>query len=139
MSTQDERMTTADIAGTSSEPAESDTDRPVGREDQLGETEGAAAGGTRGAELTPLFADEERSDLQQRWEALQTRFVDDPKTTVEEADQLVADLMQRLAESFAQERSSLEAQWSRGDDVSTEDLRVSLQRYRSFFERLLSA
>jgi hypothetical protein len=138
MSTQDERMTTADIAGTSSEPAESDADRPVGREDQTGETEGAGAR-AQGAELTPLFADEERTDLQQRWEALQTRFVDDPRTTVEEADQLVADLMQRLAESFAQERSSLEAQWSRGDDVSTEDLRVSLQRYRSFFERLLSA
>ena len=55
------------------------------------------------------------------------------------ADQLVAEIMQRLAESFARERSDLEQQWDRGEDVSTEDLRVALQRYRSFFQRLLAA
>jgi hypothetical protein len=63
--------------------------------------------------------------------------VDEPRRTVEAADKLVASVMQRLAEGFANERSSLEKQWDRGDNVSTEDLRVALQRYRSFFDRLL--
>jgi hypothetical protein len=66
-------------------------------------------------------------------------FVDDPRDAVENADALVAELMQRLADGFARERERLEGQWSRGEDVSTEDLRVVLQRYRSFFRRLLSA
>ena len=136
MSSSDERMTTADIAGTSREPAEPDADAPVGR---AGDERTTAANERGRGDLEPLFGDDERDDLRQRWEALQTRFVDDPRTTVEDADALVADLMQRLAESFARERSSLESQWSRGEDVSTEDLRVALQRYRSFFERLLSA
>jgi hypothetical protein len=64
--------------------------------------------------------------------------VDEPRRTVEQADELVAQVMQRLAESFASERERLEGQWGRGEDVSTEDLRVALQRYRSFFQRLLS-
>ena len=54
------------------------------------------------------------------------------------ADGLVAEMMQRLAKVFADERSKLEEQWSRGDDISTEDLRVALRRYRSFMDRLLS-
>jgi hypothetical protein len=65
--------------------------------------------------------------------------VDEPRKAVEEADKLVASVMKRLAEGFANERSKLEKQWDRGDNVSTEDLRVALQRYRSFFDRLLSA
>ncbi len=69
---------------------------------------------------------------------VQTGFVDEPRRAVEEADALVADLMKRLAEGFAKERSSLERQWDRGDRISTEDLRVALRRYRSFFQRLLS-
>jgi len=64
--------------------------------------------------------------------------VDEPRNAVQEADGLVASAMKRLAEVFAQERSKLEQQWDRGDDVSTEDLRLALQRYRSFFHRLLS-
>jgi hypothetical protein len=65
--------------------------------------------------------------------------VDEPRRTVEQADQLVAQVMQRLAEGFAAERERLEQQWGRGEDISTEDLRVTLQRYRAFFQRLLSA
>lgn len=64
--------------------------------------------------------------------------MDEPRNAVQEADGLVASAMKRLAEVFAQERSKLEQQWDRGDDVSTEDLRLALQRYRSFFHRLLS-
>jgi hypothetical protein len=70
---------------------------------------------------------------------VQVGFVDDPQGTVKEADTLVAELMQRLAQTFAEERASLESQWERGTDVSTEDLRVTIQRYRSFFDRLLAA
>jgi hypothetical protein len=77
-------------------------------------------------------------EFQARWEEIQVRFVDEPRGAVEDADALVATVMQRLADGFASERERLEAQWGRGEDISTEDLRVSLQRYRSFFRRLLS-
>ncbi|HSC51893.1 MAG TPA: hypothetical protein VLD16_16640 [Gaiellaceae bacterium] len=74
-----------------------------------------------------------------RWQEIQTGFVDEPRESVAQADALVADLMQRLAASFSNAREGLEEQWDRGDDVSTEDLRVALKRYRAFFDRLLSA
>ena len=76
-------------------------------------------------------------DFRSRWSTLQTGFVDEPRGTVEGADELVAAVMQRLADGFAKERSGLEKQWDSGDQASTEDLRVALQRYRSFFDRLL--
>jgi len=85
-----------------------------------------------------LLATDEAQNLRSRWDAIQTGFVDEPRRAVEQADSLVAEVMQRLAQIFADERSKLEGQWSRGDNVSTEDLRVALQRYRSFFDRLLS-
>ena len=89
------------------------------------------------SEPMPLFSESEMGDFRSQWSKVQTGFVDEPRQTVEEADKLVAAVMQRLAEGFANERSGLEKQWDRGDDVSTEDLRVALQRYRSFFDRLL--
>ncbi len=82
---------------------------------------------------------EQNAEFQTRWEKIQTGFVDEPRQTVEQADELVAEVMKRLAEGFATERERLEGQWGRGEDVSTEDLRVTLQRYRGFFQRLLSA
>jgi hypothetical protein len=85
----------------------------------------------------PLFSESEMGDFRSQWSKIQTGFVDEPRRTVEEADKLVAAVMQRLAESFANERSGLEKQWDGGDNVSTEDLRLALQRYRSFFDRLL--
>jgi hypothetical protein len=87
----------------------------------------------------PLFAGDETERFRARWQEIQTGFVDEPQQAVQEADSLVAELMQRLAETFSQERSRLESQWAEGGDASTEDLRVALQRYRSFFDRLLSA
>src|SRR5262245_26617346 len=86
----------------------------------------------------PLFASEEANGFRSRWNEIQITFVDEPRHAVEEADGLVANVMKRLAEVFAEERSRLEAEWSRGEQVSTEDLRLALQRYRSFFDRLLS-
>ena len=85
-----------------------------------------------------LFPDDFLSDMRRRWDALQTGFVDEPRTAVKEADELVATAIQRLSESFTSERSKLEQQWSKGNDVSTEDLRLAFRRYRSFFQRLLS-
>ena len=102
-------------------------------------TAGTGTGGDTGTgdgDAAPLLADAE--GFQARWEEIQVRFVDEPRGAVEDADALVATVMQRLAEGFAQERERLEAQWGRGEDISTEDLRVALQRYRSFFRRLLS-
>ena len=87
---------------------------------------------------TPLFADDELGGYKTRWSAIQTGFVDEPRKAVEEADALVAELMKRLAEVFAKERRDLESQWERTDQVSTEDLRQAMRRYRSFFERLLA-
>ena len=94
-----------------------------------------SVGTTRTALLLPTHDIE---DLRSRWTDVQAGFVDEPRKSVEQADALVAGVMKRLAETFANERSELEAQWSRGDNVSTEDLRVALQHYRAFFDRLLS-
>jgi len=85
-----------------------------------------------------LFPDRDALDFRKRWTDVQTGFVDEPRRAVEQADALVADVMKRLAESFAAERASLEKQWDRGDNVTTEDLRLALQHYRSFFDRLLT-
>ncbi len=86
----------------------------------------------------PLFAANDTQDFRSRWEKIQIGFVDEPRKAVEQADELVASTIKRLAEMFASERQKLEAEWDKNDNVSTEDLRVALRRYRSFFDRLLS-
>jgi hypothetical protein len=86
----------------------------------------------------PLFADDDAAGFRARWEDIQTGFVDEPRRSVEQADALVEELMQRLTEGFARERETLERQWAQGEDAGTEELRVALQRYRGFFQRLLS-
>ena len=85
-----------------------------------------------------LFADEELGDLRARWAAVQAAFVDDPKECVHKADLLVSDLVEQLTTGFAHARSRLEEQWARGEEASTEDLRLALMHYREFFERLLA-
>jgi hypothetical protein len=96
------------------------------------------AGQRDGQATPPLFPANELQDLRRKWDQIQAGFVDEPRKAVGEADNLVASTMKRLAEVFAQERSNLEGQWDRGDNISTEDLRLALQRYRSFFHRLLA-
>jgi hypothetical protein len=86
----------------------------------------------------PFFSNDEAGRFRSQWQQIQQGFVDDPRAATEKADALVAGVTQRLAEVFAQERGRLEGQWSRGGEVTTEDLRVALQRYRAFFDRLLS-
>jgi hypothetical protein len=101
-----------------------------------------APGGDPGAGDRPraqLLEDNELQSLLVQWKDIQAEFVDEPRKAVQAADALVAELMQRLAQMFASERAQLESRWSGGEDVSTEDLRRGLRRYRSFFERLLAA
>jgi hypothetical protein len=129
---EDRRLTTSDLA----EAPNDDTDEATANADeQPGTSEDADASGAH----EPLLPDDQSERFTTRWQEIQTGFVDEPRSSVEQADALVADLMQRLAASFSNERQQLEAQWDSGDDVSTEDLRVALTRYRSFFDRLLSA
>lgn len=131
-SLSDQEITTADLAGrneSASSQGHAGTQEPTGD----------ASLRSRPEERTePLFPAQDATELRARWDAIQAGFVDEPRTAVEQADSLVAAAMKRLAETFASERSALEAQWDRGDDVSTEDLRVALRRYRSFFGRLLA-
>jgi len=84
-----------------------------------------------------LFADDEAQGLRSRWEDVQRGFVDEPREAVQKADGLVSDLVERLTKGFAETRSGLEEQWNKGEEASTEDLRVALTRYRAFFQRLL--
>jgi len=87
----------------------------------------------------PLLPADRAAGYRGRWDDIQSRFVDDPRSSVEQADTLVLEVVQDLQTTFGSERSSLEAQWQSGEDVQTEDLRMALRRYRSFFDRLLSA
>lgn len=118
-------LTTADLAG---------------RQEETRRVPVTAEGEAPTADETtePLLSAHETSDLRGRWDSIQAGFVDEPRRAVEQADNLVAEAMKRLAETFADERAKLETQWDRGGDVSTEDLRIALRRYRSFFNRLLS-
>ena len=151
---RDDQLTTADFA---SRPANrEDAESTTAREDyerrrtekaQLVRSEGSGertetayvARVNDAGSATPLFSESEISELRARWSNIQAEFVDEPRRSVEEADQLVATAMQKLADGFANERASLEKQWDSGDSVSTEDLRLALQRYRTFFGRLLNA
>jgi hypothetical protein len=101
-------------------------------------TQTAAAESPAGRNENALFDQEELRDLRTRWDQVQTSFVDEPRHAMEQADTLVATVVKRIAEQFAEEREKLEQQWHRGNDVSTEDLRQGLKRYRAFFDRLLS-
>ncbi|MEE1767582.1 hypothetical protein PUR34_05150 [Streptomyces sp. JV185] len=95
----------------------------------------AAATGADGNE--PLLGDEQDA-FRSRWQGIQGDFVDDPREAVSAADTLVAEVMQALARTFSDHKQGLEGQWQRGEEVPTEELRVALQRYRSFFNRLLN-
>jgi hypothetical protein len=101
-------------------------------------TESKSTVPANGEELSPLLSAKEEADLRSRWNNIQTGFVDEPRRAVEDADELVAQVMQRLAQSFSDQKGNLEKQWEHSEQVSTEDLRMALRRYRSFFDRLLS-
>jgi len=135
-----EKLSTSDFVATGDRSDARDI--PVqGEEERRSETMPSAGGGAKMVKeqpAAPLFSDKESVDFRSKWDQIQIGFVDEPRKAVQDADNLVAQTMKRLAEIFSDERKKMETQWDRGDDVSTEDLRVSLQRYRSFFNRLLA-
>jgi hypothetical protein len=132
----DRELSTRDLAETSeSAPAASAEQEEASNRPASGEEAEVPAGQDR----EPLLSEHQTENFTTRWREIQVGFVDEPRDSVAHADTLVADLMQQLAASFSEEREQLERQWDSGDDVSTEDLRVALTRYRSFFDRLLSA
>lgn len=144
-----EELTTADLAQSANRPEQADraeeqeiespsTRMPVRSERAVTDISQKQMKSTDEVEAAPLFPDQQLNELKSQWNDIQTGFVDEPRSAVQRADTLVASTMQQLAEAFSRERSQLEQQWSRGDSVSTEDLRVAFQRYRSFFRRILS-
>jgi hypothetical protein len=141
MTESEKALTTSDLAA---QPTDS-ADRPHARDEDRGGDNAARPDNEATLQAqsepatTPLLSTDQSADLDGRWNEIQTAFVDEPRQSVERADQLVAELMQQLAKSFAETRNRLEQQWDSGDDVSTEDLRLALTRYRSFFHRLLAA
>lgn len=119
LTTQDKEITTADLLPRSPQP------------------NGAVANQIPG-DHESLFPGGESDTFRRRWNDIQASFVDEPRPSVEKADQLVASVIQQVTRVFADERGKLESSWSTGGEVSTEDLRQALRRYRSFFDRLLS-
>ena len=132
------------LGTTTSHPDDVGTVGPTGdfgRAQEAGATppkQTAESTATAGSPDRTLFADGDLTDLRLRWTEVQSAFVDDPRDCVQKADGLVADVVDKLTTSFSGARAHLEEQWSRGEEVSTEDLRIALKRYREFFERLLA-
>ena len=144
--TEERPLTTADLAAASDSARRA---RAARQEDlpEAAETVGDNRNDNQDAQaeraeqerqLAPLFMPEMAQDFRSRWDAIQIGFVDDPNLAVRSADELVAQVMKSLAETFSRERTQLEAQFKESEDTSTENLRIALCRYRSFFQRLLS-
>ena len=131
------KLTTDELAAAGARRREQGTEAIAHPEEQRAEGRSGESGAGE-SELSPLFSNDEESDFRNRWKDIQTGFVDEPRRSVEQADELIARLLQRLAESFSEQRSHLEQQWEKSESASTEDLRLALRRYRSFFDRLLS-
>ena len=122
-------------AGAYPSPAQADSaNSTAGGPEGLDDPQASAQSSTD----TSLFPETDLAALRRGWDGVQASFVDDPKRCVEQADGLVSDVVEQLSKGFAEARSRLEQQWSRGEQASTEDLRVALKRYREFFDRLLA-
>lgn len=126
----DEDVVDGDVVDTTSTPEET--------EHRMDEDSVRNADPVMEEEFTPLFENDEAEEFRSHWLDIQSRFVDDPRDAVQKADGLVEEVINNITNSFSQKRTSLENQWSSGDDVSTEDLRLAIQHYRAFFNRLLS-
>ncbi len=129
-----DRQKTVDVVDTSDQPVEGGqvVKETVAEHEARMNPENTQEG------LAPLFESNAADKFRTRWLAIQSKFVDDPKASVKEADDLVADVIQGITSSFADRRGSLEKNWNGGGEASTEDLRQALKQYRSFFDRLLS-
>jgi hypothetical protein len=136
------KITTRDVARVDTEPdnepvRESNAVRPevitVGDDVKT-----PPASHDNGEQRNPLFSNDEEKNFRERWQNIQTAFVDEPRQAVEHADELIAEILQHLARRFSDQRSRLESEWEHSDKASTEELRLALRRYRSFCDRLLS-
>src|SRR5215471_508721 len=133
---EEKNLTTADLAAAAEVPvAQRETNRDL-KESVVGNGDSGVK--SEDEQLAPLFSPEMAQDFRSRWSAVQSSFVDDPRQAVRQGDELVAQVMKSLAETFSNERAKLEGQLDQRDKASTENLRLALRRYRSFFERLLS-
>lgn len=121
-----------DVRSAQYEPAESTPAEPTPSAEQASPSVGPGDG-----EVAPLFAASDVEGLRTRWMQLQAAFVDDPRDAVQQADQLVAEVIQNLAAMFNASKRELEGQWRREGTADTEDLRQALRRYRTFFDRML--
>jgi hypothetical protein len=133
MDEERDRQREMDVADTARERVEEEP-----RTEERVDERRSPTGTVREDPLVPLFEDESAQKFRSRWLAIQSRFVDDPRESVKQADDLVADIIKNVTMSFADRRISLEKHWNSGEDISTEDMRIALKRYRSFFERLLA-
>jgi hypothetical protein len=111
-------------------------ERPVDQQQPV-QQQSRVEQGTIGQEQGSFLPDDRMSSLRERWTDVQAAFVDNPQQAVQQAHQLVADLVNELTQTFTQERTNLESQWKGGGAADTEALRIALQRYRAFFNRLL--
>jgi len=134
MDDEREQQKTVEVVDTSDQPAEGG--QMV--KESVAENEARTHTNTGNNDLVPLFEEDATEKFRARWLAIQSKFVDDPSDSVKQADDLVADVIQNVTKSFADRRGSLEKQWNGGAKASTEDLRIALKQYRSFFDRLLT-
>ena len=132
------QATTTDVSGTETPAPPEQRLEPQSQAPAPTADQPARPAQTKAESPTPLFAADAAESFRSRWQDIQTSFIDEPTRAVEQADSLVAEIMQQLAKTFADERSHLEEQGEHGKDISTEDLRMALRHYRSFFDRLLS-
>ena len=135
MEDERDRLKTVEVVDTSDQPAEGG---PVVKETVSEHEARMSPENTAQDGLVPLFETNAAEKFRTRWLSIQSKFVDDPKASVREADDLVADVIQGITNSFADRRETLEKNWNGEGEGSTEDLRQALKQYRSFFERLLS-
>jgi hypothetical protein len=135
MDSERDRQKTVEVVDTSDQPAEGGrmVKETVSEHEARMNPENTTREG-----LAPLFENTAAEKFRARWLSIQSKFVDDPKASVREADDLVADVIQGITNSFADRRETLEKNWNGEGEGSTEDLRQALKQYRSFFERLLS-
>ena len=127
-----EKQTNVDVVDTPEEPVENERSL----ENRVSDTKTATD--IVDEDLAPLFEGEEAKKFRSRWLAIQSKFVDDPSASVKQADDLVSDVIKSVTMNFSNRRVTLERQWNGEEKASTEDLRMAIKRYRSFFDRLLT-
>jgi len=86
---------------------------------------------------TTLLREDEVDDWRSRWDSIQIGFVDEPGSSVKQADELVTEVMKQIDRRFSEKHTTLLRQWG-SQEATTEDQRLALQSYRSFFNWLIN-